>query len=72
MIFGLINYFCITEKRGNYYCKDEENENKGYINYFIHSYISIIIAILLMPFLYFLRIFFSKKYMEATNNNVQF
>ena len=74
-IFGLINYFCITEMRGNShytenYCKDEEKENKGYINYFIHSYISIIIAILLMPFLYFLRMFFSKKYMEATNNNV--
>ena len=75
MIFGLINYFCITKIRANsdyteYYCKDEEKENKGYINYFIHSYISIIIAILLMPFLYFLRMFFSKKYMEATNNNV--
>ena len=74
MIYGLINYFCITGIRGNsnfteYYCKDEEKENKGYINYFIHSYISIIIAILLMPFLFFLRMFFSNKYMETTNNN---
>ena len=62
MIYGLINYFCITEIRGNsnfteYYCKDEEKENKGYINYFIHSYISIIIAILLMPILEIKEIF---------------
>ena len=74
MIFGLTKYFCITKMRGNshyteLFCQDEENENKGYINYFIYSYISIITAVLLMPFLYFLRMFLSKKYMEITNNN---
>ena len=79
MIIGLTNYYCLTEEkignRDKYNNWSREKEEYTYyvcdnkINYFVNNHISIIIAIFIIPFLFFIKIFYSKKYMDITNNN---
>jgi hypothetical protein len=79
LIIGLTNYYCLTEEkignRDKYNNWSREKEEYTYYvcdnknSYFVNNHISIIIAIFIIPFLFFIKIFYSKKYMDITNNN---
>ena len=70
MIIGLSNFYSETKVIKNtkfnidkYICIQNTN------NYFSNYYYSIFIAIIILPFLYFIRILYAKKYMEITDIN---
>ena len=72
MIFGLSKYFCKSKyvkkeaygyKIIKYYCIEGTN------NYFYNYHYSILISIIVLPFLFFIKMFMAKKYMEVTEIN---
>ena len=74
MVIGLSKYYCETIIKmsdsfgfdltfNKYYCKEETN------NYFYNNYLSIIISIFIIPFLFFSKMFLAKRYMEITDIN---
>ena len=67
MIFGLVKYYCYSTK-----INDETKCESGINNYFRNYHYSIIIAVLVIPFLFFLRMLLSASYMEYTNTYALF
>ena len=64
MIIGLSLFHCHVGKIESYYsCID------GINNFFAYKYLSIIIAIFISPLLFFIKIFYIKKYMDINNTN---
>lgn len=67
MLIGLSKFYCrgnATSYSKSYKCKENTD------NYFSNYYFSIFISIIIMPFLHFIRAFYSKKYIEINDANV--